>query len=166
MHADLTHHIQTEILLHGEQLKLLIKAATVAVLLYIGVADLRTFKIHNGSVLLLATLYLLYALIARSWQEILSSAILAAAAFGVVLLFYMRGAIGGGDVKLLPVAYLWVGAPCALIFSALLFGLVVLHLCIIKLRWASTKTIQGRVAIPYAPSVVGAMIGVIALGCL
>jgi prepilin peptidase CpaA len=164
--TDLFHRIQVDLLLHGEQYGFVIKAVTVAVLCYVGVTDLRTFKIQNESVLLLAALYLLYALIFRSWYEVLSNVILAVAVLSLLLWFYTRGVLGGGDVKLLPVACLWVGSHCALLFSMLLFVLIVFHLVIVRLGWARTRIVRGRHAIPYGPSVVGAMIGGILLGCL
>jgi prepilin peptidase CpaA len=164
--TDLFHRIQIDLLLHGEQYGLVIKAVTVAVLCYVAFTDLRTFKIQNESVLLLVALYLLYALIFRSWYDVLSNVILAVAVLSLLLWFYSRGVLGGGDVKLLPVVCLWVGSHCALLFSALLFVLIVFHLVIVKLGWVRTRIVQGRHAIPYGPSVAGAMIGGILLGCL
>ena len=48
--------------------------------------------------------------------------------FAVLLLFYTRRVLGGGDVKLLAVVSLWVDLHCALLFSVLLFVLICLHL--------------------------------------
>jgi hypothetical protein len=53
-----------------------------------------------------------------------------------------------------------------LLFSALLLLLIVLHLIAARIGWARTKPLAGSKAIPYAPSVAGALIGVIVLGCL
>ena len=117
-------------------------------------------------VLLLLILYVIFALVARSWVEILSSFILAALIFGVLLLFYAKRAIGGGDVKFISIVCLWIGAHCALLFSAFLFSFIALHLIAARIRWARTKPMAGSNAIPYAPSVAGALIGVIVLGCL
>jgi hypothetical protein len=43
---------------------------------------------------------------------------------------------------------------------------IVLHLIAARIGWARTQPLVGSKAIPYAPSVAGALIGVIVLGCL
>jgi prepilin peptidase CpaA len=169
--ATLFQQVRTDLILHSEQYRVCIEAAAVVVLCYIGITDLRTFKIRNSGILLLLALYILYALVARSWAEILSNVILAVIVFGALLGLYAKGVLGGGDVKLLPVVCLWIGAHCALLFSALLLALIGLHLGAAKIGWANTSTLttstmKQRRAIPYAPSVAGALIGIILLGCL
>jgi Flp pilus assembly protein protease CpaA len=163
---SLHHQIQIDLLHHGEQYKFYIEIAVVAVLFYIGFTDFRTFKIRNDAVLLLLVLYILFALVSRSWFEILTNVILAVVMFGILLWFFTRGAVGGGDVKLMAVVCLWIGAHCALLFSVLLLLLIGLHLLAARMGWAQTKTMAVRNAIPYAPSIAGALIGVIMLGCL
>jgi prepilin peptidase CpaA len=164
--ADLLHRFQSVLIPHNELYVLLIKAATAVLLCYIALTDLRTFKIQNKSVLLLLALYILYAFIARTLHEVFSDVFVGVAVLCFLLWSYTRGAVGGGDVKLLPVVCLWVGAHCAMLFSALLLVLIVLHLVIVRLGWASFRSINGRRAIPYAPSVAGAMLGSILLGCV
>jgi Flp pilus assembly protein protease CpaA len=164
--TSLLHQIQIDLLLHGEQYKFYIEIAVVAVLFYVGFTDFRTFKIRNDVVLLLLVLYVLFALISRSRSEILSNVILAAVIFGVLLWFYTYRVLGGGDVKLMTVVCLWIGAHCTLLFAALLLLLIGLHLVAARMGWAQTKPMAGRHAIPYAPSIAGALIGIIMLGCL
>jgi prepilin peptidase CpaA len=158
---DLYHQLQ-----HNLFLKFFVEAATVAILFYVGLTDFRTFKIRNNVLLLLVVLYFFYALIARSWFEILLDVVRSAAVFGVLLWFYTRRVLGGGDVKLLAVVALWVDLHCALLFSVLLFVLICLHLIAMKMRWVATKPMAGGQGIPYAPSIAGALIGTIMLGCL
>jgi Flp pilus assembly protein protease CpaA len=146
--------------------KFSIEAAAVALLCYIGITDFRTFKIHNGSVLLLLLLYVLYAVGVRSFSEVLTDVLLGVTLLAVLLWLYSKGSIGGGDVKLVPVVCLWIGAHCALLFSILLLLFVVLHLVAVKAGWAPTAATAGRRSIAYAPSLAAALIGVIVLGCL
>jgi Flp pilus assembly protein protease CpaA len=162
----LYERLHTELLLHGAQYKFYIEAATVAVLFYVALTDFLTFKIRNEVVLLLLILYVLFAFVTRSRIEVVTDVILATVIFGVLLWFYTEGAVGGGDVKLVVVVCLWIGTHCALLFSVLLFMLGGLHLLAAKMGWVRTKPMAGRVGIPYAPSVAGALIGVIVLGCL
>jgi Flp pilus assembly protein protease CpaA len=164
--TKLFHQVQTDLVLYNEQYKLCVESATVALLCYIGWRDLRTFKISNESVLLLIFLYALYAFVVRSQQEILSSIILAAIMFGLLLYCYAKRLVGGGDVKLVPVVCLWVGAHCALLFSMLLLVFICLHFIAARMGWTRTATMGQRQALPYAPSVAAAMIATILLGCL
>jgi Flp pilus assembly protein protease CpaA len=162
----LVDRIRLDLLAHGQQYKFYIESAAVAVLFYVGVTDFMTFKIRNDTVLLLLVLYLIFALIDRSWTEIFYDVILAVIIFSVSVWFYTRGVIGGGDVKFVTVVCLWIGIRCALVFSVCLLALIVLHLVAAKVGWAQTKPAAGRQAIPYAPSVAGALIACIMLGCL
>jgi prepilin peptidase CpaA len=164
--AHLLERIQFDLFLHHQQYKFYIEIAVVAVLFYVGYTDFRTFKIRNNVLLLLLVLYVLLALVDRSLFEVMWNVILAVVMFVVLLWFYTQRAIGGGDVKLLTVACLWVGIHCALLFSILLILFIGLHVGAAWMGWAETKPMGGRFAIPYAPAVAGALIGVIMLGCL
>ena len=164
--SHLLLQIQYHLLLHGTQYEFYIEIATVAVLFYVGFTDFRTAKIRNDVVLLLLVLYILFAFISRSWFEILWNVVLAAVMFGVLLWFFAKRVVGGGDVKLIPVVCLWVGTHCVLLFSAFLLLLIVLHSLAVRMGWAKTTHVGGRYGIPYAPSIAGALIGVIMLGCL
>ena len=164
--TKLFHQVQTDLVLYNEQYKLCVESTAVALLCYIGWRDLRTFKISNESVLLLILLYALYAFATRPQQEILSNIILAAIMFGSLLYCYTKRFVGGGDVKLIPVVCLWVGAHCALLFSMLLLVFIFLHSLAARMGWARTATMGQRQALPYAPSVAAAMIATILLGCL
>ena len=152
--------------LHGYEYKFYIEAALVVVMFYVGFTDFRTFKIRNNVLVLLLVLYVFFALTARPPSEILSNVIFAAIIFAVLALFYTRGVIGGGDVKLVAIVCLWVGVHCALLFSILLLLFIGLHLFTAWLGWANTKPMAGRFAIPYAPSVAGALIVTVMSGCL
>jgi hypothetical protein len=115
----LYERLQSELMLHGAQYKLYIKAATVAVLFYIALTDFLTFKIRNDLIVLLLILYALFAFVTRSPIEVLTDIALALVIFAVLLWFYSQGAVGGGDVKLVTVACVWVGTHCTLLFAAL-----------------------------------------------
>ena len=162
--AHFLQRIQLDLLLHGQQYKFYIEVTAVAVLFYIGFTDFRTFKIRNDVTLLLLALYVLLAIVDRSRIEILIDVALAAIMFGVLLWSYAYRVVGGGDVKLMAVACLWIGSRCALAFSILLLLFIGLHLIAARMGWAQTKPLAGRNAIPYAPSVAGALITVIVLG--
>jgi prepilin peptidase CpaA len=162
----LLHRFQVDLPSHDVRYKFYVEAATVAVLCYVGFTDFRTFKIRNESITLLVVLYIVYAVVARSPYEILLNFAVSFAVFVVLLCFYAKGAVGGGDVKLVSVVCLWIGTHCALLFSALLLVFIGLHVVAVRLGLASTQPMGSRQAIPYAPSIAGALIGTILLGCL
>jgi prepilin signal peptidase PulO-like enzyme (type II secretory pathway) len=74
--------------------------------------------------------------------------------------------MGGGDVKMLAVTFLWTGIQCALVFAILLTIFIVVHLGIVKLGWAKVQEVRGRKRIPFAPSIAAALIVTFMSGCL
>jgi prepilin peptidase CpaA len=163
---SLYQRIQADLLLHGHQYKIYIEIAAALVLVYAGITDFRIFKIRNYVVLLLLILYVPFALVARSWFDIALNVVFALIVFAGLLWFFARGSIGGGDVKLMAVACLWAGVHCVLPFAIFLLLLIMVHVAAVRFGWAKTKTIAGRNAISYAPSIAGALIGVMLIGCL
>jgi Flp pilus assembly protein protease CpaA len=158
-------HLRVDFWAYAASYKFYVEAATIAVLCYIGYTDFRTFKIRNESLALLLVLYALYAGLTRSAEGILFDVLFGAIIFGFLLFPYARKLIGGGDVKFFAVACVWVGTHCALIFSGALLVFVVLHLAALRMRWIVTVEDDDRQLIPYGPSVAGALISVILLGC-
>ena len=95
--------------------------------------DLRRLVIPNRLVLLLCLLWPLHVAIAPtpSLAAAGGAALCAAAVFATGALFFARGLIGGGDVKLLAAATLWAGpgaTPALLVATGLLGGLLSLLL--------------------------------------
>ena len=86
--------------------------------------------------------------------------------FAVMLYFYSQKLMGGGDLKILTVAFLWVGLSCAIWFVLLLLIFAGLHTILAKLRWVDAQEVEGRKRIAFAPSVAAALIGTFLLGCL
>lgn len=139
---------------------------TAGVLLYGAVRDLREYSISNSFVLLLACLFFLHALLSGRWATLHENVAFALVMFAILLLCYSKGWLGGGDVKLLTVASLWVGLRCALPFSLFLFIFAALHTVAVKLKWVEAKQIDGRLKIAFAPSINAALIGSFVSGCL
>ena len=164
--APLFDRIQIDLQIHGNAYRFYIEVALVAILFYVALTDFQTFKIHNNVVLLLLVLYAPFALVARTPFEVLSNLLLATIIFAVLLWLYVRGVIGGGDVKFVTVACLWIGLHCLFLFSVALFVFIAAHAFAAWMGWAATKPMAGRLAIPYAPSVAGALIAIVLFGCL
>jgi prepilin peptidase CpaA len=132
---------------------------TSATLLWVAVTDFKQFKIRNELVLVLVGLYILYAVVSGGWAEAHWHAALAAFMLAVMLYFYAQNRMGGGDVKLLAVAFLWTGPQCALLFAILLLGFIGVHTLAVRFRWAEAHESEQGKRIPLAPSVVVALIG-------
>jgi prepilin peptidase CpaA len=131
-------------------------------LAYVGYLDLRTFKIKNTSTLLLLAFYIVYVPFFRSTNEILLNVTLSIMVFSASLYFFHKSWIGGGDVKLLSVACMWVQSQCVLLFAIALLFFVIVHTIALRLGWCRTTSGGG---IAYAPSVAAALISMILLGC-
>jgi len=142
---------------------LVIAAAT---LFYVALTDLKEFKIANELVLVLAGLYVLFAVLSGHWRTMYWNIALAAIMFAFMLYYYGQNLMGGGDVKMLTVAFLWVGLDCALLFAVFLLVFVGIHAGVAKLGWVKVQEVGTRKRIPFAPSIAAALIGVFMSGCL
>jgi len=101
----------------------------------------------------------LHALLAGHWADLKWDVAFAALMFAILLAFYSLGWMGGGDVKILAVAFLWTGLSFALPFALLLSVFSLLHGLAAKFRWVKSQPTEGgRMRIPFAPSVAGALI--------
>jgi prepilin peptidase CpaA len=141
---------------------------TIAVLLYAAFIDLNHYTISNKVIVVLAGLFFLYSLLSGRLTAVMWHVGLAACIFLFLIYFYTRQWMGGGDVKVLTVAFLWTGIECALSFVILLLLLISLHTIAAKLRWMGSQQSNEdrRLRIPFAPSIAGALIATILLGCL
>jgi prepilin peptidase CpaA len=138
--------------------------AASALLLQAAWTDLREYKIRNELVLALAGLFVLYAVLAGQWSSLRWDIAFAVLMFLVLLALYALGGMGGGDVKILAVAFLWTGLSGALPFAVLLALFSGAHGIAAKLGWVKSQvTASGRRRIPFAPSVAGALICVFML---
>jgi hypothetical protein len=90
----------------------------------------------------------------------------AAFMFAIMLYFYSQNMMGGGDVKILTVAFLWIGLDCALVFAVLMAIFAIAHIAAAKFGWAKFQQVGEHKRIPLAPCVAGALIVCFMLGCL
>jgi Flp pilus assembly protein protease CpaA len=139
---------------------------TAAVLFYVALTDFKEFKIHNELILVLAGLFVVHALLSGRWVIAHWNLAFAALMFGAMLYFYGQNLMGGGDVKILTVGFLWVGFRCALPFAVLLAIFAGVHVLAARFGWAQVQQVGDKRRIPLAPSVAGALILCLILGCL
>jgi prepilin peptidase CpaA len=141
---------------------------TAAILFYAAMTDLKHYKIRNELIIALVVLFFLHSFLSGRWTSLPWNVGLAVLIFVATVYFYSRNAMGGGDVKLLTVAFLWVGIDCALPFAILLLLFATIHAFAAKFGWTEVSRAEQdtRARIPYAPSVAAALIGVFMLGCL
>jgi prepilin peptidase CpaA len=139
---------------------------TSGLLFYVGLTDLKEYRIRNELVLVLAGLFFFHSLLSGRWVNMHWNVGFAALMFALMLLAYAQKLMGGGDLKILAVAFLWVGVDCALLFAILLFVCAAVHTMAAKLGWVAAQHVDGRTRIALAPAVAGALIGTFMLGCL
>ena len=139
---------------------------TAATLFYVALTDLKEYKIRNDLVIVLAALFFLHAILSGRWTTLHWNVGFALVMFAVMLYYYSQKLMGGGDLKILTVAFLWVGLSCAMWFALLLLIFAGFHTILAKLRWVDAQEVEGRKRIAFAPSVAAALIGTFLLGCL
>ena len=139
---------------------------TAAVLFYVALTDFKHFKIRNELILVLVGLFVLHELLSGRWVFAHWNLAFAALMFGVMLYYYAQNLMGGGDVKILTVGFLWIGFNCALLFAVLLAVSAAVHALAAKFEWVKVQPVGDHKRIPLAPSVAAAMILCFILGCL
>ena len=136
-----------------------------ATLLFIAINDLRHYTIRNAHIGILAGLFVAYALISGRWTTAYWNVALALLMFVVLLFVYTRGGLGGGDVKILTVAFLWTGPTCALLFSIVMAVSALIHAGLGACGVGGFVK-DGRKRLAFGPSVAIGMIAVFVSGCL
>jgi prepilin peptidase CpaA len=139
---------------------------TSGTLCYVSLLDFKEYKIPNWSILLLVGLFLTHAFFSGRWINIQFNLGLALIIFLFSIYFYSRGLMGGGDVKILTIAFLWVGIDCALPLAVLIMLFATIHTGVAKLGWKVARSNEGRMRIPFAPSVGAALVSTFILDCM
>ena len=139
---------------------------TSGTLCYVSVSDFKEYKIPNWSILLLIGLFLAHAFFSGRWISIHFNLGLASIIFLFSIYFYSQGHMGGGDVKILMIAFLWVGIDCALPLAVLIMLFAAIHTGVARLGWKVVRPYEGRMRIPFAPSVGAALVCMFIIGCL
>ncbi len=156
--------------MHGNpaypMLSLWILLLTAATLFWVALTDLREFKVRNEFVVILAALYVAYALCSGTWVSMQWN-------FAFALLMLAGGAyayslqqIGGGDLKLLAVAFLWTGPWYAAPFVLLMLIFTGAYYLAARFGFAPAQPTARGLRIPLAPPLAGALIGALALGLI
>jgi prepilin peptidase CpaA len=119
-----------------------VPAATITVgVLVAAVTDLWKFKVHNVLTLPLVLSGLLYHWLGEGLPGLAASVVGATFGFLVFFPFYLRGGIGGGDVKLMAAVGAWLGLPLTFfvfIVSSLAAGVYAVVLIIAHGSWRRT----------------------------
>ena len=139
---------------------------TAGVLFYVALMDLKHYKIRNEFILVLTALFFVHAFLSGRWVTIQWNFGFALLLFVIMLYFYVKKMMGGGDLKLLTVALLWVGPFCALPFALFVLLFVCVHLVAVKLKLVETQVLNGKKWIAFAPALAAALISVFMAGCL
>lgn len=132
-----------------------------ALLLYVVVDDLRAYRIRNGVVLALLAVSIAAIVAGGGWRALGPHVLFGVAGFLLLLLGYTRNLLGGGDAKLLSVAFFAIGPDDALLFSLALLCLTTLYWLGAKVGALPYRRIDGRMQIPFGPSIAGGWIAVL-----
>ena len=138
----------------------LIQLLVGMVLIYVAIEDMLRFKIANESIIVLALLFLVFSIVSGALWPPLWHLLFGAIMFAFIVAAYSYGVIGGGDAKLLAVAFLWIGAQNATLFCLLLSVAAGVYLVLQRLfHILPCKTnAKGQFMIAYGPCIAVAWI--------
>ncbi len=134
----------------------LISFALGTALIFVILDDLKNFRIRNGAVIFMAVLFLADAITRGQYHEALDHLGFGGMMFLLILGVYAMGMMGGGDAKLLAVAFLWLGVGAATVFSVLLLILTLVYWLGAYLSVFPKKIVSGKMKIPYGPAIASA----------
>lgn len=134
-------------------------AVVTPILVLVVIDDLRNFRIRNQAVLALLVLFGAFCIANGDFDAFKSNLLFGLAMFGVCLVMYRFGMMGGGDVKLLAAAFLWMGIENAPIFSVLLGAFAMVYATGASFYLLPSRCDNGRVKVPYGPTISLAWIG-------
>ncbi len=120
-------------------------------LCYIAINDVRVWKITNRSNLLLALSFFVHIAVGGDVDALLPNLLTAAGAVLVLYLPYQRGWLGGGDVKFLIAAHLWLGPFRLMPFSLALFAGLLVYYILMKLALVPVEAVGRQNRIPFGP---------------
>jgi len=133
------------------------------VLFCAAITDLKEFKIRNEIVLMLAGLFVIYA-VASGRVTFLPIHVAFAALMLLGLLYaYAREQLGGGDLKLLTVAFLWAGPWLTAPFLIFLVAFTGLAYFAATRGWIASRASDAGLRMPLAPVIAAALIGTFAV---
>ena len=129
------------------------------VLIYTAIEDMLRFKIANESIIVLTLLFLVFSFVSGALWPPLWHLLFGAVMFALVIALYSFGLFGGGDAKLLSVAFLWTGAQNASLFCLLLSLAAIIYFVLVRLfHILPGKTTATGFMIPYGPCIAAAWI--------
>jgi prepilin peptidase CpaA len=131
----------------------IVSIALGATLLFIVCDDLRNYRIRNEIIAFLAVLFVVDVIVRGAYYEGAWHAAFALVLFLIILGLYTYRLMGGGDAKLLAVAFLWLGLDNSTAFSLFLVCTTVLY--VLGARWGalpSQKQARGT-RIPFGPAI-------------
>ncbi len=142
-------------------LRFLVLLGVVLTLLHVIVEDLRRFRITNRSVAILTGLFVAWILIHRDWSGLAVHAAFGGVMFAVLLGMYALRLMGGGDVKLLAVAFLWLGHEASLVFTLGMAAFTLIYVVAARMKWLPARPSDKGLRIPFGPSIAAAWIATI-----
>ena len=118
--------------------------------------DLRNYRIRNSVVVMLFCLCVVDLLLRADLRQIVTHAVFAAIAFGLLILAFQRNWLGGGDTKLLAIAFLQTGPELVLSYAIILLVLTMIYWGGATLGVFPSQRIGARLKVPFGPSIAGA----------
>ena len=130
--------------------------AMTGILAFAIVDDLRNYRIRNSVVVMLFCLCVVDLSLRADLRQIVSHAVFAAIALGLLILAFQHNWLGGGDTKFLAIAFLQTGPELVLAYAIILLLLTMIYWGGAKLGVFPSQRFGPRLKVPFGPSIGGA----------
>lgn len=130
--------------------------AIIGILALAIVDDLRNYRIRNSVVVTLFCFCLVDLSLRADLRQIISHAVFAAIALGLLILAFQCNWLGGGDTKLLAIAFLQTGPELVLTYAIILLLLMMIYWGGASLGVFPSQRVGPRLKVPFGPGIAGA----------
>lgn len=132
---------------------LALSTTLVALLAYVIVDDYLNFRIRNEVIVIMLLLTALKYMINGLPDQFHLQFGYVVLIFFFLLIMFSRGYLGGGDVKLLPLAFLWLSVEKWLLFYTILTIITIIYATMALLDLVPTDKKNGKPRMAYGPCI-------------
>lgn len=132
---------------------LAINIIMICLQVYILLDDFKNFRIRNESIIAVMGVILIKFILIGLPSDFSMRVAIALLVFLILLILYWRGYLGGGDVKLFPLAFIWLGTGEWLLFYSILTAATLIYAALALMKIFPSDLKNGKPRMAYGPCI-------------